>query len=161
NQIYREFGNRREVWLIAIEEEARLGGTLGTTAATPENVVALRDQENLRWERIAARVFADPRRTEQVKRSYDQARGPGAVEGADSLGWTSDCWCRRVVGRKSALDSTQRPRLRGVPVEPERGEPLRSPVDELRVPAHEPERAERKRLDVHARLEEARSQVLD
>jgi Protein of unknown function DUF262/Protein of unknown function (DUF1524) len=82
DQIYHRelFGRRRLVWLIAIEEEARLAGNLGQTQPTPANVVDLRERENLRWERIAARVYGNPAITEKVKRLYDEARGPGAAK---------------------------------------------------------------------------------
>jgi hypothetical protein len=78
DQIYRDSGNRRAAWLIAIEEEARRAGVLGATPATPEEVAKLRDGENLRWERIAARVFADAKRSNDVRDLYDEAKGTGA-----------------------------------------------------------------------------------
>ena len=80
DQIYPALGRSRRVWLLAITEEARQSGVLGTGAATPENVAALRERENLRWERIAARVLGDPARTELVKLLYDEARGTGAAK---------------------------------------------------------------------------------
>jgi len=78
DQIYRALGERRKVWLMAIEEEARDEGTLNAIEATPENVAALRDTQNLRWERIAVRVLGDAKQTGRVKSLYDQAHGAGA-----------------------------------------------------------------------------------
>ncbi len=78
DQIYTAMGEKRINWLTAIEEEARLADELGTFQPTPENVVALRDERQLRWERIAARVFGDARRTADVRSLYDQEGGPDA-----------------------------------------------------------------------------------
>ena len=68
----------RAKWLIIIEEEARLANELAAYPATPAEVAALRDGNQHRWERIAARVYGDARRVTEVRRLYDQARGPGA-----------------------------------------------------------------------------------
>ncbi len=78
DQIYTAMGAKRLYWLTAIEEEARLDNELAAFPATAESVVALRDERQLRWERIAARVFGDARRTEDVRSLYDQAHGPDA-----------------------------------------------------------------------------------
>lgn len=68
----------RGVFLAAIEEEAKRDGEFHTLAPTPAVVARLRDTRQLRWERIAVRVFGDPSRCEQAKALYDKARGPGA-----------------------------------------------------------------------------------
>ena len=65
-------------WLTALEEEARLENELAAYPASPRSVAALRDERQLRWERIAARVFGDARRVEEVRSLYDEAHGPGA-----------------------------------------------------------------------------------
>lgn len=78
-QVHSRRGRRRATYLLAIEEEARLQGELAAYAPTPEEVVTLRDVQRLRWERIAARVFGDARKTSQAKRLYDQAKGEGAA----------------------------------------------------------------------------------
>ena len=78
DQIAARYGRRREPWLLAIAEEAKLKGEFRAFALTPENVVALRDDRGLRWERVAVRVTGDPRSTSLVRRLYDQAKGPGA-----------------------------------------------------------------------------------
>ncbi len=61
-----------------IEEEARLAGEFGAFDPTPQAVVMLRDQRELRWERIAARIYGDARRTDDVQALYDQELGEGA-----------------------------------------------------------------------------------
>ena len=61
-QIYAAMGAKRVYWLTAIEEEARLENELAAFPASPRSVAALRDDRQLRWERIAARVFGDARR---------------------------------------------------------------------------------------------------
>jgi hypothetical protein len=71
-------GDKRVYWLTAIEEEARLAHELAAFSASPESVTALRDQRQLRWEAIAARVFGDARRVDEARGLYDQAHGPGA-----------------------------------------------------------------------------------
>ena len=71
-------GDKRVYWLTAIEEEARLENELASYPDTPGSVAALRDERQLRWERIAARVFGDARRVEEVRNLYDQAHGTGA-----------------------------------------------------------------------------------
>ncbi len=78
DQVYTAMGARRVYWLTAIEEEARLEGELATFPASPGSAAALRDERQLRWERIAARVFGDARRVAEVRRLYDQAHGPDA-----------------------------------------------------------------------------------
>jgi alkylated DNA nucleotide flippase Atl1 len=77
-QIFEEMGQRRVHWLTAIEEEARLQGELAAFPATPENASLLRDQRQLRWERIAARIFGDANRVAEVRRLYDQRHGQDA-----------------------------------------------------------------------------------
>jgi hypothetical protein len=78
DQIYARTDRARATYLIAIEEEAALEGELGAFTPTPKTVTDLRDRRNLRWERIAARILSDAARTTDVKKRYDQARGPGA-----------------------------------------------------------------------------------
>jgi hypothetical protein len=77
-QVYRAMGAKRAYWLTAIEEEARLDNELAAYPGNPHSVAALRDERQLRWERIAARVFGDARRTDEVRSLYDEAQGPGA-----------------------------------------------------------------------------------
>lgn len=78
--VQRTSVGRRKLWSIILEEEARGAGELNSYDPTPATVVDLRDRDRHRWERIAARVFGDAgaRATEEVKRLYDEARGPGA-----------------------------------------------------------------------------------
>jgi hypothetical protein len=71
-------GDKHVYWLMVIEEEARLENELASYPAIPGSVAALRDERQLRWERIAARVFGDAGRVEEVRSLYDQAHGPGA-----------------------------------------------------------------------------------
>jgi alkylated DNA nucleotide flippase Atl1 len=78
SQIYTDAGEKRVYWLTALKEEARLADELAAFPKTPESVAALRDQRQLRWERIAARVFGEAQRVADVRNLYDQARGPGA-----------------------------------------------------------------------------------
>jgi hypothetical protein len=78
DQIARYGGNPHSLWLAAIEEEARLNNEHGTFPARPEAAVTLRDERQLRWERIAVRIYGDPRRTSEVRRLYDEAKGTGA-----------------------------------------------------------------------------------
>jgi len=66
-----------EVFLTALEEEAKLAGTFRSILPTPANVARLRDQ-NLRWERIAVSVFGEPRWVIAAKTLYDAAKGKGA-----------------------------------------------------------------------------------
>lgn len=66
-----------EVFLSALEEEAKLEGTFRSILPTPANAARLRDQ-HLRWERIAVRVFGEPRWVVAAKTLYDAARGKGA-----------------------------------------------------------------------------------
>ncbi|MGH3198919.1 MAG: hypothetical protein ACRDNT_24040 [Streptosporangiaceae bacterium] len=77
-QVYQAMGAKRVYWLIAIEEEARLENELAAYPANARSVAALRDDRQLRWERIAARVFGDARRVEEVRSLYDEAHGPDA-----------------------------------------------------------------------------------
>jgi hypothetical protein len=63
-----------EVFLTALEEEARLDGTFRSIVPTPANVARLRDRD-LRWERIAVRVFGEPRWVVAAKVLYDAGRG--------------------------------------------------------------------------------------
>jgi hypothetical protein len=78
DQIYKATGEKRATYLLAIEEEARAEGEFAAFPATPEGVATLRDERHFRWERIAARVFGDARRTGEAKALYDQERGEGA-----------------------------------------------------------------------------------
>jgi uncharacterized protein with ParB-like and HNH nuclease domain/alkylated DNA nucleotide flippase Atl1 len=71
-------GGKSMHWLMAIEEEARLENELAAFPATPASVTTLRDERQLRWERIAARVFGDARRVADVRSLYDQAHGHNA-----------------------------------------------------------------------------------
>lgn len=80
DQVFATSGRTRAVYLAAIEEEARLEGELNAFAATPENVVMLRDGRQFRWERIAVRVFGDARQVVSVRGLYDEAKGRGASE---------------------------------------------------------------------------------
>lgn len=73
-------GGGRNLWLDVLEEEAKLTGEMLTRVPTPEDAVSLRDGRNLRWERIAARLYGNSRRTADVKRLYDQAKGEGAAK---------------------------------------------------------------------------------
>jgi len=77
-QVCQAMGAKRVYWLMALEEEARLEDELATYPASPQSVAALRDERQLRWERIAVRVFGDARRVEEVRSLYDKAHGPGA-----------------------------------------------------------------------------------
>jgi hypothetical protein len=80
DQIAAHASNRRAVYLAAIEEEARRDGEFNAIDPTPANVVALRDKRSLRWERIAVRVFGDPRRRHEAQQLYDAAQGEGAAQ---------------------------------------------------------------------------------
>ena len=77
-QVSAAMGDKRVDWLTAIEEEARLENEFAASPASPDSVAALRDERRLRWERIAARVFGDAGRVDEVRSLYDQAHGPGA-----------------------------------------------------------------------------------
>lgn len=77
-QVYHAMGAKRVHWLTALEEEARLEGELAAYPASPQTVAALRDERHLRWERIAARVFGDARRVQDVRSLYDKAHGVDA-----------------------------------------------------------------------------------
>lgn len=78
DQVYEAMGAKRVYWLMAIEEEARLENELAAYPASARSVAALRDERQLRWERIAARVFGDARRIDEVRGLYDEVHGPGA-----------------------------------------------------------------------------------
>jgi alkylated DNA nucleotide flippase Atl1 len=78
DQVYTAMGAKRVYWLTAIEEEARLENELAAFPASPASVAALRDERQLRWERIAARVFGDARPVADVRSLYDQEHGPDA-----------------------------------------------------------------------------------
>ncbi len=65
-------------WLTAIEDEARIENELAAFPATSASVTALRDERQLRWERITARVFGDGRRVADVRSLYDQVHGQDA-----------------------------------------------------------------------------------
>jgi hypothetical protein len=72
-------------YLAAIIEEARQQNEVGAFDATPANVEMLRDQQGYRWERIAVRVFGDPRRRREAMDLYDEAKGD---EGAAQRSYT-------------------------------------------------------------------------
>jgi hypothetical protein len=74
----RRWGAKRAASYAEVEEEARAAGEFAAFEPTPQNVVMLRDRRNLRWERVAVRVFGEPRRVADVRRLYDQAKGEGA-----------------------------------------------------------------------------------
>jgi len=76
--IYDQMGQRREVFLYAVEAVVRRRGDFAAFAPTPERVVRLRDDRRLRWEDLAACVFGDASRTTDVKRLYDAQQGPNA-----------------------------------------------------------------------------------
>lgn len=76
--IYARNRRKRAVFLAAIEEEAKVEGTFRSISPTPTNVARLRDGSQLRWERIAVRIFGNPSWTIAARALYDQARGPGA-----------------------------------------------------------------------------------
>ena len=46
DRIFRGLDERREIWLLAIDEEARHDGVLSAIEPIPENVAALCDTEN-------------------------------------------------------------------------------------------------------------------
>jgi len=77
-QICEDMGDKRIYWLTAIEEEARLAGELAAYPATPDAITALRDERQLRWERIAARIYGDATRVQEVRKLYDQEHGQDA-----------------------------------------------------------------------------------
>ena len=66
HQIWANNHRERAVWLAALVEEARQQSELAAYEPTPANVVLLRDEHGHRWERIAVRVFGDPRRTREA-----------------------------------------------------------------------------------------------
>jgi len=61
-----------------LEEDAKLSGEFNAFEPTPENVVFLRDTQNLRWEAIAVRTFGAVRRIGDLKALYDELKGEGA-----------------------------------------------------------------------------------
>jgi hypothetical protein len=63
HQLWASHERRRVVWLAALIEEARQHSELAAFEPTPANVELLRDKHGHRWERIAVRVFGDPRGT--------------------------------------------------------------------------------------------------
>lgn len=85
DQIYARNGKRRTIYLAGIIEEARAEGELAAFPPTPEKVALLRDRHGHRWERIAVRVFGDPRRTRDAMDLYDEAKGK---EGAAQESYT-------------------------------------------------------------------------
>ncbi|WP_425004482.1 DUF262 domain-containing protein [Mycolicibacterium sp. S3B2] len=72
-------GGGRNLWLDVLEEDAYLAGEVLEREPHPEDAVALRDERNLRWEKIAARLYGNARRTNEAKQLYDQAKGEGAA----------------------------------------------------------------------------------
>jgi hypothetical protein len=75
HQLWRDNQKSRAVYLAAIIEEARAQGELAAFEPTPANVEMLRDKHEHRWERIAARIFGDPRRRRDAMDLYDEAKG--------------------------------------------------------------------------------------
>jgi hypothetical protein len=73
-------GGGRNLWLIVLDEEARLTGEMLTRVPTPADAVSLRDARNMRWEKIAARLFGNSRQVSDAQRLYDQAKGEGAAK---------------------------------------------------------------------------------
>ncbi|MDV3135634.1 DUF262 domain-containing HNH endonuclease family protein [Mycobacterium sp. 29Ha] len=73
-------GGGRNLWLDVLEEDARVSGEMLDRAPVPADAVALRDERQLRWEKIAARLYGSSRRVDEVKRLYDQAKGVGAAK---------------------------------------------------------------------------------
>jgi hypothetical protein len=61
-----------------LEEQARIEGELGGFEPTPDNVVYLRDERQLRWEAIAVRIYGGVRDIGAVKALYDERKGAGA-----------------------------------------------------------------------------------
>ncbi|MDY6999911.1 MAG: hypothetical protein SW019_25250, partial [Actinomycetota bacterium] len=72
-------GGGRNLWLDVLDEDAHLAGEVLEREPHPEDAVALRDERNLRWEKIAARLYGNSRRTNEAKQLYDQAKGEGAA----------------------------------------------------------------------------------
>lgn len=75
HQLWASHERRRVVWQAALIEEARQQSELAAFEPTPANVELLRDKQGHRWERIAVRVFGDPRRTREAMDLYDEAKG--------------------------------------------------------------------------------------
>ena len=75
DQMCARNGKRRIVYLASIIEEARQHNELAAFEPTPKNATLLRDKYGYRWERIAVRLFGDPRRTREAKGLYDEAKG--------------------------------------------------------------------------------------
>jgi len=75
DQIYARHGRRQALWDEAIHEEAWVAGEHGSFPPTPANVAELRDKHGHRWERIAVRIFGDPRRSRDAQTLYDEAKG--------------------------------------------------------------------------------------
>lgn len=82
DQICARNGKKRSIYLAAILEEAWTKGELASLDPTAANVVLLRDKDGYRWERIAVRIFGDPRRMREAKDLYDEAKGK---EGASQV----------------------------------------------------------------------------
>jgi len=80
DQVWKRNGRRRVIWYAALIEEARQQGEWSSFAPTPDAVALLRDKSGYRWERIAVRVFGDPRRTTEARGLYDTAKGIGAAK---------------------------------------------------------------------------------
>jgi hypothetical protein len=73
-------GGGRSLWLIVLEEEAKLANEIWTRPPSPSDAVALRDDRGMRWERIAARLYGNARRVGDAQHLYDQAKGEGAAK---------------------------------------------------------------------------------
>ncbi len=73
-------GGGRDLWLDVLEEDARVSGEILARVPMPADAVSLRDERNMRWEKVAARLYGNARRTGAAKRLYDQAKGEGAAK---------------------------------------------------------------------------------
>jgi hypothetical protein len=74
HQLYVSHQKSRAVYLAAIIEETRAAGEFAAFEPTPANVEMLRDKHAYRWERIAVRVFGDPRLSRDAMDLYDEAK---------------------------------------------------------------------------------------
>lgn len=75
DQIYARHGRTQAVWDEAIREEAWVKGEFNSLDPTPANVAHLRDSQGHRWERIAVRIYGDPRLSRDAQQLYDEAQG--------------------------------------------------------------------------------------
>jgi hypothetical protein len=95
----------RETHHAVLEEQARLSGELGAFEPTPENIVQLRDERNLRWEAIAVRTYGSVRNVPILKSLYDELKGEGAAR-------------RSYTGRGRRFAGMQERPAPPVPIEP-------------------------------------------